>query len=246
MNMSFPGELGKPVVANLQERFELFVTKSRGFENIDDLLRDNHIAGKKRADYLLWQRQVVVEQKVLVGDPFAKAQKFIADRIQEKGIPAFGTFSTDFIFSRMPDGQEQKRRMFLNITKGLEASFATADKQTRDTREIFSIPNAIGIVILLNLGAPTLHPDLIQYGLSQALQKRMADGSLRYPHNDGVVMISEAHVDKTGGRRGSPCYSSPTPHARNEKLVRAFSETLIHDWAAFNGVPVKRQDAFRV
>ena len=88
--------------------------------------------------------------------------------------------------------------MFLRITKGLEASFADADKQTRDTREIFSITSAIGIVVILNLSAPTLHPDLIRYGLSQTLQKRRVDGSIRYPNNDGVIVISEAHVDISG------------------------------------------------
>ena len=233
-------------MSNLQERFEAFIAKSRGFENIDELFRGKHLAGKKRADYLVWERTVILEQKVLVHDPFAKAQRFVTQLITERGIVAYGTFSTDRMFSKMPDGQEQKRRMIPHVTKGLEASFATADKQTRDTRDILSIPNAVGIVILLNLSAPTLRPDLIQYGLSQSLQKRTSDGSLRYPHNDGVVMISEAHVDKTEGLRGAPCYSSPTPQARDENLVREFSEALIHGWAAFNGLPVKRQDAFRV
>lgn len=55
----------------------------------------------------------------------------------------------------MSDGNEQKRRMFLRMTKGLEASFADADKQTKGTREIFSIPAAIGMVVILNVSAHT-------------------------------------------------------------------------------------------
>jgi hypothetical protein len=136
--------------------------------------------------------------------------------------------------------------MFLSITKGLEASFADADKQTRDTREIFSIPDAVGMLVVLNVSAPTLHPDLVRYGLSEVLKKRRGDGSIRYPNNDGVLMISEVHTDISQRGRGAPCFSSPTPHTRSETVVRAFSDAFIQAWAAFNGVPLVRQDAFRI
>jgi hypothetical protein len=235
-------------MANLVERFEAFIKTVRGFESIDDLLKDVHLKGKKRADYLLWDRQIIVEQKVLVNDPADKPQKFVHQLMGQGRILVYGKrkVSTDRIFAGMPDGDEQKRRMFLSITKGLEASIAGADKQTRDTREILSIPDAVGMVVILNVSAPTLHPDLIRYGLSQVFLKRKNADSIRYPHNDGVVMISEAHTDTSRRGRGAPCFSSPTPRARSEKLVRAFSDSLVQAWAAFNGVPLVRQDAFRV
>lgn len=233
-------------MANLLERFESFIRTVRGFESVDELLRNKHLEGKKRADYLLWEREVIVEQKVLVDDPSDKPQKFVNELMRKGRVLFYGPVSTNRLFDGMPGGEKQKRRMFLRITKGLEASFADADKQTRDTRDIFSIPRAVGIVVILNLSAPTLHPDLIQFGLSQALQKRKDDGSIRYPNNDGVVMISEAHVDIGGRGRGAPCFSSPTPHTKSEETVRALSDSLIQGWAAFNGVPVVRQDSFRL
>jgi hypothetical protein len=228
----------------LQERFETFIRKTRYFESIDELLRSADPKNKKRADYLVWGRRIIIEQKVLVEDPFGKAHTFINRLLEQRGILAYGTISTNRVFAGLPDGEEQKRRMFLSITKSLEASFASADKQTRDTREVLSIPDAIGIVVLLNAGAPTLYPAIVQYGLNQVLQKRKRDGCRRYPHNDGVIMISEVHVETSGGRRGAPCFSSPTPQSRDEKLVREFSSALIRDWAIFNGVPMKRQDSF--
>jgi hypothetical protein len=233
-------------MSNLRERFEMFIKTMRGFESIDELLKDVHLEGKKRADYLLWDRQIIVEQKILVNDPADKPQKFINQLINKGRILAWGRVSTNRIFAGMPDGDQQKRRMFLSITKGLEASFADADKQTRDTREIFSIPDAIGVVVILNVSAPTLHPDLMRYGLSQVLIKRTDDGSIRYRHNDGVVIISEAHTDVSRRGRGAPCFSSPTPHTKSEQLVRAFSDSLVRAWAAFNGVPLVRKDAFRI
>jgi hypothetical protein len=233
-------------MADLLKRFEAFIKTVRGFESIDELLKDVHLEGKKRADYLLWDRQIIVEQKVLLDDPTDKAQKFVNQLMNKGRILFYGTTFTDRIFAGMPDGDQQKRRMFLSITKGLEASFADADKQTRDTRQILSIPDAVGMVVILNVSAPTLRPDLVRYGLSQVLEKRREDGSIRYPNNDGVVMISEAHTDISQRGRGAPCFSSPTPHTKSETLVRAFSDALIQAWAAFNGVPLVRQDTFRI
>ncbi len=233
-------------MSNVRERFESFIRTVRAFESVDELLRDVHLEGKKRADYLLWGRQVIVEQKVLVDDPSDKPQRFVNQLMSKGRVLAYGMQSTNRLFGGMPDGKEQKRRMFLSITKGLEASFADADKQTRDTREIFSIPDAVGIVVILNLSAPTLEPDLVRYGLSQALQKRRDDNSIRYPNNDGVLMISEAHTDISVRGRGAPCFSSPTPHTKSEQIVRAFSDSLILGWSAFNGIPVVRQESFRL
>lgn len=233
-------------VTNLRDRFDRFIRTVRGFESIDELLKEIHLEGKKRADYLLWNRQIIVEQKVLVEDPADKPQKFVNQLMNKGRTLVYGKVSTERIFAGMPDGSEQKKRMFLSITKGLEATFADADKQTQDTREIFSIPEAVGMVVILNVSAPTLHPDLIRYGLSQVLLKRRHDGSVRYSHNDGVVMISEAHTDVSKNGRGAPCFSSPTPHTKSDQLVRAFSDSLVQSWAAFNGIPLVRQDAFRI
>jgi hypothetical protein len=233
-------------MSNLQERFGTFIKTQRGFENIDDVLRDVHLPDKKRADYLLWERQVIIEQKVLVVDPADRPQKFVDELIQQGRILAYGRVSVERIFAGLPDGDELKSKMIRGITKGVENGVASADKQTRDTREIFSIPDAIGIVLILNVSAPTLHPDLVRYGLSQVLKKRRDDGSIRYPNNDGVVMISEAHTDVSRRGRGAPCFSSPTPHTRSEPVVRAFSDALIQAWAAFNKVSLVRQDAFRI
>ena len=96
-------------------------------------------------------------------------------------------------------------------SSGLEDDHAAkADKQTRDTREIFGIADAIVVPVILNESAPTLHPDLVRYGLQHVFQKKAPDGSFRYRHNDGVVVISEAHT-MTGSGRGMPCFSALAP-----------------------------------
>jgi hypothetical protein len=222
----------------LRERFESFVKTMRGFEGVDALLRDDRREKRRRADYLLSERTIIVEQKVLKVDQAHRPQQFIDRLMKERGILAYGRHSTDVIFNRLPDGQKLKREMFLRMTKGFEEDIAVADKQTRDTRAIFSIPEAIGIVVILNEGAAALPPELLGFGLHNVLNKRRNDGSIRYLHNDGVVVISEAHVliDSNGGR-GLPCFATRTPQARSPNLVDAFSECLLQGWASFNNLP---------
>jgi hypothetical protein len=222
----------------LRKRFESFIKTMRGFEGIDELLHGVGHDGRKRGDYLLWDRQIIVEQKVLVIDPADKPQKFV-DHLIAGGRPIYGRTSTKVIFDKAPDGKELEREMFLSITKGLEDSVANADKQARDTRAIFSIPDAVGILVILNEGAHTLRPDLIDYGLRHVFQKKTRNGTLRYPHNDGVVVISEAHALVSPEGRGMPCFAAITPQGRAREVV-AFSDALIYAWAAFNNLPILR------
>jgi hypothetical protein len=226
-------------MASLRERFERFVKELDGFEDIDVLLKGRDLSGTKRADYLFAQRNIIVEQKVLEVDPHQKPQAFI-DQLIKQGRILFlgGKVSTDVIFGKMPDGEELKKKLILKLTKVLDDDVAKADKQTRDTRDIFSIPNALGILVILNENARILSPDLIYYGLSNVFRKVTENGSLRYPHNNGVVLISEAHVADVSPVKVFPIMTFISPHGRGAAEFGNFSGMLMKRWAEFNGVPL--------
>jgi hypothetical protein len=220
-----------------------------GFEGVDELMRNARRETRKRADYLLSGRSIIIEQKVLKVDQAHRPQQFIDRLIRDRGILIYGRHSTDSIFNRLPDGQKLKRDMFLGMTKGFADDIAAADRQTRDTRAIFSIPEAIGILVILNEGAAALPPELLGFTLHNVLNKRRSDGSLRYVHNDAVMVISEAHVlmDSKGGR-GLPCLATRTPQGRSPDLVDEFTERVLQAWASFNNlpaVPVEQTDLAR-
>lgn len=223
----------------LRQLFESFISTQPGFERIDDLLRNSHEI-RKRADYLLWNRKIIVEQKVLVVDQGHWPQQFIDRLMQERRSILFGQLSSDAIFSRFADGEALKRDMFLAMTKGFEDDVADADKQTRDTRNIFQIPDAVGVVVLLNESASALPPELIGFGLHHVLNKKRDDQALRYVQNDAVVVISSAHVlPDSHGNPGMPCFATATPQCRARGLVDAFTEELFRRWALFNNLPAR-------
>lgn len=130
---------------NLRQRFEAFVQTLERFESIDSLLKKDDRPGMKRADYLFNNRQFVVEQKSLEIDPNDKPQKFVNRLMEENKVIVFGQVSTKMIFDKMPDGKKYQHELVLRLTRGIEKVISHADKQTRDTREIFSVLAATGI-----------------------------------------------------------------------------------------------------
>ncbi len=112
------------------ECFESFIKTMRGFEGVDKLLRDVPSEGKHRADYLLWDREIILEQKALVVDVADTPQKFVDRQMKEGRLIVYGRTSTRAIFDKLPDGRELERRMFLSMTKGVEGSVAASHMPT--------------------------------------------------------------------------------------------------------------------
>lgn len=222
----------------LRARFETFIQKFDQFESIDELLKSADPHGKKRADYLLCGRKIIIEQKVLEVDPIDKPQKFINNIMERGRIIVYGQLSTAAIFRKLPDGNRLQRSLILKIAQVIDDCVAKADKQSRDTRKIFSIPDAVGILVFLNEKATILDPEIIHYSLSQVFQKKSNDGSLRYPHNNGVILISDAHLMNTPKGKFKTYMTFTSPHGNAADIVRQFSDKLLRAWAKFNGIPV--------
>lgn len=227
----------------LRARFESFVRTMAGFEDIDELLRNQqNLQGKMRADYFFASRQVIVEQKTLQSNPLTRPQKFAERVMRERWIVLMGTRSTKCIFSGQPDGASLQRRLMLNIARIIDDDVAKADKQTRDTRLIFSRQDAAGIIVFLNEGAAMLTPDVIRFALSDTLQKKNEDGGLRYMQNDGVIVISEAqNIAIPGISAAYPIHTYTTPGTARAGKVIAFSEALMRGWAQFNRAPLIKE-----
>jgi len=231
--------LGKVVMTRLRDRFEAFVKTLGGFESIDALLRVNDPDGKQRADYLFSARTVIVEQKILDVDPASKTQAFLERVMKERGIGGYGLISSNQIFSKLPDGEEVHRKFILRVTGVVEQNVSKADKQTRDTREIFGISDAAGILVLLNEKAYALAPDVVAYRMAHTFERKNPDGSLQYPHNDGAIIISEAHpVKHPLSSKAFPMMAFLASHRRRSEKVTQFANELMERWAAFNNAPV--------
>jgi hypothetical protein len=226
-------------MSSLRERFESFVKTLDGFESIDTLLQGAGQQGRKRADYLVQNRQIVIEQKVLQSNPAGRPQKFVDKVARERGILIYGRVSTTQVFGGQPDPKDLQRKMVLDLARVIDDDVANADKQTAHTRQLFNIPDAMGILLLLNESAEVLQPDVIHYALANSFQKKCESGALRYAANDGVIVVSEANtLVLPPFQRVFPILSYVSPQKRHAAFFTGFSDTLMKQWAAFNNAPL--------
>jgi len=226
-------------MSSLCERFESFIKTLDGFENIDALLQGFDLRGKKRADYLVRNRAFIIEQKLLEKNPVERPQKFVERLGRKRGFVFMGTLSTDYIFKRQPDPEVLQQRMILDLARVIDDDVAYADKQTSDTRNLFNVPDAIGILAILNESAGLLRPDVIDYALRVSFQKKTESGAPRYPANDGVIVISEASaIAVPGFQQAFPIQLYVSPQRRRAAEVEQFMEILMKQWAAFNSLPL--------
>jgi hypothetical protein len=209
----------------------------KGVESVDHLLKHCVLEGLQRADYLVCNRRVVIEQKSIDVNPDYKIQQFLEKLASDGRLPGVRqeNWSLAELLSKVPNGAALFDELRERVTKVLDDIIAKADHQTKDTKETFSIPDAIGVVVVLNENAPLMFPDIAMVKLFDMLRKRRQDGELRYVHNHVIVLISEAHVirsvEDTTMFNMATVYSEAGNHI---PLATAFTESLKEQWAAFN------------
>jgi hypothetical protein len=223
---------------SLKERFERFMSFGNFAESVDALTIKDNIPGRKKADYLAWNRSVIIEQKSIDHDVDDQIRTFIDDFKRQHGSMDCEYVTLAGIIdavAKLPLGNTFKRRLLTILTKRIDDYLADADKQTRDTRLTFNIPEAIGVVVVLNEHAQLIEPD---YFVSKAwimLRKEAKPGQLRYPHNQVVLLISEAHrIPSADGSEMIPVETIFSEAAPENSPADLFVADLRRRWADFN------------
>jgi len=220
---------------SLKERFERFVTSFEDFEKIDALLKPDTPHGKDRADYLLWNRKIIVEQKSLgATDPTDAIQRFYDSKLKDDGSIIYGTVPITPIFARRSDGQKLHHNLVLRLSRLIERDVKKADNQTMDTREIFSIPDSTGVLVLLNDQVKILTPQMIHYRLSEVFRRKTDDGGLRYPNNNGVILICETPARNPAEGILAHMMAFISPNRLNADIVNELYKSLYPRWLKFN------------
>ena len=155
----------------------------------------------------------------------------------------FGTLNREHVtlagiidaVARLPRGNPFKPRLRAILTQRIDDLLAKADKQTRDSRRFFKLPEAIGVVVILNEHAPLIEPDYFQDKAWDMLRKELAPGKLRYPENQAVILISEAHrVVTAADVEMIPVETTFSDAGVKNPIAQAIAEELRQRWADFS------------
>lgn len=220
---------------NPEGRFKVFLRDLGGAESIDDLplTPEQRRAGK--ATYFFAGRAVIGEFMALHDHMIAKMGAALA---RYRGTPEWphlsGEQELEKILRYLPARDKIRARILASVTRPIEAAVQRADSRIRSTKEVFGLPEAGGLLIILNDAADTLSPDLIAYRVGRAIRKRTPEGGPKFPHVSAVAIIGTAHYTWTStGLGGVPTriISNVVPAAAP---VAEFIQELNRKWAEFD------------
>ncbi len=228
---------------SLENRFKSFLKSVEFAESIDDLLVGKQYEGKRRADYLLFNRKVIVELKNLDEDTSSKVEQEIDKHRDREGFPLiYGQTDLQKILQHLPDGENINRRIHRNLTRSVEKGIRSADKQFVDTKDIFDLDDSIGLLVVLNQNIEVFSPEVVLSRLSQHLCTS-SPSSPRVENVDFIWFISESHVGVVPNIPNAfPSILLTSQNSKQDKCFTPLFERLQHEWARFNGLPLVQLD----
>ena len=221
---------------SLVDRFMTFVGRLEGSENIDDSLSNVELSFGKRADFLLNERQVILEIKSLEINPQYKIDQRLSPHRSRSEFPLFyWTSDLEAILPNLPDGEEIRRDIFHAVTRAVQTALEKADDQIQATKSALKLGSACGVVAMLNENVDILSPDVVTAKASQMLLK-LRDGGIRYRQISFVWIISESHmlISKDGAEH-LPLILLEGPTADDYANVGKYLDYLQLKWAEFEG-----------
>ncbi len=223
---------------NLEERFKIFLRSLPGTESVDELVLTREQQEAQRADYFLANRTIIGELKALYEDTTSKMEAILAPYRETPEWPIFfGEQELEKILQHLPDRDRIRATIFRAVTRSIEAVVEKANRQIRETKRTFDLPESGGLLIIVNDAVDILAPDLVMYRVRRALNKRTKDGKLRYEHVSAVMVIGGAHYTQLKpDLKGIPILIIPNGVPQVDR-VEAFIGELNRKWAAFEQVP---------
>lgn len=219
---------------SIEERFKRFLSAFPGAESIDATALPEH--GRK-ADYLLAERRVILELKTLTVDTSHKVDTEMARHRDRREFPLFfGQAPMDKILRHLPDGEAVKRRIYFAITRSVEGAVRSAEEQIAHTRSALGLPDALGLLVMLNESIDVLDPNVVAYRVAQVM-RRTRTGKKDYPTIHFACMLFESHVMSGPDSRtvGLPCVGIRSKQLAGYEWFDAIYSELIDGWARFNG-----------
>lgn len=136
---------------SVRKHIEDNISTIRGYENIDKIMRGD------RADYLLYDRKVIVEQKEFENSP----QHNEKGRLQQAYIlQLFEKYGIDPHSQDRAYLQEQRKRLSEeeaaqlenlrdNFYNKIKVNIHKANNQISSTKNVLGLPNAVGVVLMV-------------------------------------------------------------------------------------------------
>jgi len=148
----------------LESHFFSFLRRLRDAEVIDDLQLTSSQRRGKRADVFFNSRLVIGEVKVLATDTSPKIAPILEPYENTPEWPIFyGQRPISKILEYLPDRERIQRAIYDAIAGSLEYLVRDANRQVRATKASFGLPEARGVLVVLNDTIDILDPNVMAH-----------------------------------------------------------------------------------
>ena len=229
----------------LENRFIAFVKNKDDAECIDDLHLTREQVKAKKGDFFFKDRSVICELKSLKKDTSSKVDDILSPHQNRPEWPIFYSgWKISTVLKYLPDGEKIGQRIIEAVSSAVSNGIRDANRQIRETKNSFHLPNAEGLLVLLNDAVEILSPHLIVSQIQAQLKKRSAHGEPRFPEIAVVWVIGETHsAPLSQNMCGQPLIMVINDYIKVTGLAEDLVNTFFHEWAIFEGLPlIDRQD----
>lgn len=230
----------------LEKRFIAFCNTYPGAEAIDGIVLTQQeealrqTSNLKRADFFFDNRDFICEIKTLQIETSGKLVAIMQQVGLDPATLPDGTHIIEQLFQKLPQGSTLLRHALKLVMTPLINDFNKAVKQIRDTKTLFNVPNADGVLIILNDTVTIGGQPLVYKRLNQRLLKKDGGGTPFHVDMNQVLYVGETHVLETASGDMAVSVTLNNPHSPSKHGAEAFVFRLIEAWAAHNCIPFSR------
>lgn len=184
------------------------------------------------ADYLFRSQSVIAELKCLEKETdtpeYREAMQRLADDwMKRRLILIYGTRRIDL--QKLP--RECQRDWFKLVESPIQKHIvADANKQIRETKKFFSLPEAKGLLLLANEGNFYFQPQDVLGMLSRMFAKKKENGQALYSHIDLVVFFSANVTVRSPTLGEDTLLWAVAPRRPMDAALADFLEQLRRSW----------------
>lgn len=230
--------------SSLEERFTRFLKSLPGTEPIDDLLSPGEHGDQRRADFLIKNREVIIELKTLKSDTAPKVEREISKHRDRPDFPLiYGKVGVESALKHLSDGDQIKRKIYLNITRSIEDAIRSAEEQIASTRKLFGISKSAGLLVMLNDSIDILDPHVVGQRAMSLIHRKDISSEKQNSVNFAWLMFESHKIARSHGEIQFPSLVLEGRNYTGFPWFDSYMDTLQRGWAEFNSARLEYSDA---
>lgn len=157
--------------------------------------------------------------------------------METRGKIFYGEMEFDKYIKDFPDRDKLNKRTIKIVIHALKNHINKANRQIFETKQMLSLNNSAGLLIVINVNNKALTPDLAREALLLLLRTKSFFGKTNYNNISACIYISEVHPEF----KLLPFIIIGRDRSKSKDLIAIdinYLEELQVKWAQFRGIPL--------